>query len=116
MTIYLKSGAYNPCMDKLIEELLYIEQRAAEAWDRLADEKDALMKHMQDEISRRAGDINREADIAIQNIAQTLARETASAVNRIETDNKNAIAHIEAVFAKNNGDWRERIKLCIVKA
>jgi hypothetical protein len=102
-------------MEKIIEELLYIEEQAIAVLDKPARLKAALPIRISEETTRRNVVIQKETDKAIRTIAQNAAMETEKKIKEFETKNSQAVSQLNTMFTKHQITWRDKIVSCILK-
>ena len=95
-------------MDKLIADLLNIEQAATQSMGALEDERAAQATHTADEIARRNMEIKRRADKELQAIKQEAEEATQSRLADIEVRYKEKTMKIRQLFEVNGSKWRKQ--------
>jgi len=94
-------------MDKLVEDLLGIEQAAKDSLEDLEEERAALPRRISEEIARRLVEIGRKADLAIQTLKQESEASTQAALSKIESQYQKKAAQLNALFDANREAWRK---------
>ena len=94
-------------MDKLVEDLLAIEQNAKLSLEELNDKRAALSQKIADEITRRTLEIKRSADKEVQAIKLDEENYTQSRLAEIENQHKRKAAYLKELFDTNMDIWRK---------
>ena len=93
-------------MDKLIAELINIEETAKASLEGLKDEKTTYAAQTADEITRRNLDIRRKADQQIQAIKQQEEEYTQAQLAEIDSQLQQQSAELRALFETHMQSWR----------
>ncbi|MCL2528031.1 MAG: hypothetical protein FWE42_06365 [Defluviitaleaceae bacterium] len=94
-------------MDKLIADLLNIEQAASQSMDALEEERTAQIARTADEITRRNMEIKRKADKELQALKQEAEETTQAKLAEIECKYKEKTLKIRQLFDGNGSTWRK---------
>ena len=94
-------------MDKLIEELLNIENAAKENMNELDEERATLAQRIADEIARRSLEIRHKTDQAIQALKQEAEVNIQARLAEIESQCKQKAAQLSELFDTNATAWRK---------
>ena len=94
-------------MDKLIADLLEIEQSASKSMEELDAERTAQAKRTSDAIARQRLEIQRKAGQALQAIKQEAEADTQARLEEIEQDYQEKARQIKHLFATNDSKWRK---------
>jgi len=91
----------------LIQKLLALESEAQEAMSAIAKEQTRSSQKAEEEIEQRVAEINKQADITIE---QILAEADASErIDLIQREYQKKETALEESFDKHNRVWKERI-------
>lgn len=93
-------------MDNIVDELINIELKANAVLDKLAGDKAALSKRINEEIARRKAEIDRETEKTIADLRQAALTETEEKVEQIALDSQRGMSMVEAAFDKYREQWR----------
>ena len=94
-------------MDRLVEDLLNIENAAKESLKVLEEEQAALPQRITDEVTRRSSDIRRKADQTIRTLQQEAETVVLAEIAEIKDQYRRKAAQINDMFDANKAEWRK---------
>ena len=94
-------------MDKLVEDLLAIEQNAKLSLEEINAKQAALSQKIADEIMRRNLEIKRNADKEIQTIKHEEENYAKTRLAEIESHYQKKAAYLKDLFDTNMDIWRK---------
>ena len=96
-------------MDNLIEELLRIENDAANALLAIDHERATLNENIMAEITKRQELLNQKAEEEILAYSQASQHEAEMEISQIKAEYKQKTANLQSAFASKKKSWRENI-------
>lgn len=93
-------------MDKLVRELLLIEQTAIHSMDALEEERKAGIQLTSEEITRRCLAIKRKADEKLKVMKQETETNTQARLDEIERVYQHKAESLKSLFEGNRDTWR----------
>lgn len=94
-------------MDKLVADLLTIEQRAIESMEELEGEQAAQARLTAEEITHRTLEIKRNADMELQALKQEAEENTQAQLAQIEQNYQQKASQLQELFDTNAAIWRK---------
>jgi uncharacterized membrane protein YgaE (UPF0421/DUF939 family) len=103
-------------MEKIVQEMVRIEEMAATVLDKAHAEQRMLPRRIDEEIQRRVSNIDADTQKAINRLHTDATQETERKIKDIAKRSKVASRQVEAAFLRHRDEWRKELTQRIICA
>ena len=102
-------------MEKIVEDLMTVEQMANKIQEQTAKERAALPGRINDEIAVCTEKISQQTELTIKTLYKNADGEAEKKIKAIHEDARRGMKELETAFGKSRNKWRDTLVKQILK-